>query len=608
MILRRRHHSFLPVLVFVLVATDLGVAARAVPQETPPETFEETVEVDLINVEVRVLDKQGDLVQGLTAGDFQVFQDGELVPISNFSEFRDGIAVPTDGGGSTPNQGRGVIAADHYLTVYFDDLHLQATHRGVLIEAVEGFIATERIPAANIMILRQVRELNIEAPFGSSQRDLQKALRDLRKAPPGLSTDVATRQALDDIQRTWNQSRDTTGSGEQGMAQIPGADIGGGPGGTGGSSPRDITGGSGSLSSGNVSSACDIFESRVEAILNSWMQLRSSQISVTLASLGDSATYLAGLPGTKSLLYLSDALETMPGQALSNYADTICPGGEQNLGMNSLGEELGSAFMALTRHAAANRVTIYSLQGGGLQVSSSGSARDRGVRAGSIGSFEATRRAGDQSGLITLAEETGGRASMNMNDYSVALEELGTEMLNYYSLAYQPTVGESRAEHKIEVRLREQGLKARYRRGYVQKSLNQRFSESLQGALFLGLVDNPLQARLAADEFRAGAEGLMTMPLRVVLPVDLVSFIPEGDQLMASILVRIVSRNLETGQTGTADSPFKVKHQPGSGGEWMQLPVNLQLMPGSHIVAVGVLDQESGVTSLVSTTIEVPSS
>jgi VWFA-related protein len=415
------------------------------------------------------------------------------------------------------------------------------------------------------------------------------------------------RQALDDIQRTWNQSRDSTGAANQQMAQIPGSNLGG-VGATTGGSPRDVTGAAGSLSSGNVPSSCQIFDSRVEAILSSWMQARTNSISVTLTSLGDTSTYLAGLPGTKSLLYLSDALETMPGQALSDYASTICPGGQQNLAMNALGEQLGSAFIALTRHAAANRVTIYSLQGGGLQVSSSGSARDSGVRPGSIASFEASRRAGDQAGLITLAEETGGRAAMSMNDYSLALDELSTEMLSFYSMAYQPPATDARGSHSIEVRVRDEGLKARFRRGYVDKSQDQRLSESLQGALYLGLVNNPLEARLAADAFRPGDEGVLIMPLRIVLPVELVSFIPDGDQLMANVLVRIMSRDLGTGQTISADRPFKVKHQPGSEGEWMQLPVDLPLTPGSHLVAIGVLDQESGMKSLVSTTIEVPSS
>jgi VWFA-related protein len=579
-------------------------------QETPADTFGATVEVELVNVEVRVLNRDGEPVTGLTAGDFEVLHDGSPVSISNFSEFRQGVVVRGDEGDSaSPMTAEGVVA-EHHVVVYFDDLHLRATHRGVLIGALRDFIASRQVPSENIMILRQGRELNIQAPFGSSSQDLEEALRALEEAPPGLSHENAVQQALDEIQRTWNQSRDATGSGEQQVAQIPGSNLGtgggGGPG-NGGTSPRDVTGSAGSLSSGLVPSACDMFKSRVEGILNGWMQQRTNQISVTLASLSDSATYLAGLPGVKSVLYLSDALETMPGLALSNYADTICPGGAQNLAMNNLGEQLGGAFINLSRHAAANRVTFYAVQGGGLQVSSSGSARDTGVRAGSVASFEASRRAGDQSGLILLAEETGGRAVLNQNDYERALQEVGREMLNFYSLAYQSPTGGDRANHRIEVRLREPGLEVRYRQGYLQKSVTERFAESIQGALYLGLVDNPLEARLGAGEFRSAGEGSVILPLRVILPVEMISFVPAGETLTAAILIRVVARDIESGEVHRKDQNFQVKHDPDSGGEWMQLPVELQLNAGPHMFVVGVLDQESGLASTVSTTLEVPS-
>lgn len=596
-------------LALVLCSMPL-IALRVVGQEGPPDRFQETVEVELVNVEVRVLDEKGRPVTGLGVDDFQVLHDGEAVEISNFTEFRDGVAVE-----GTPEETTSVpepagIAADHHLIVYFDELHLQATHRGVLIEALRDFIASEQISASNIMILRQGRELSIEAPFGSSQRDLEQALGAMEKAPPGFSSEAATRQALDEIQQAWNQSRDMSGSGEQGLAQIPGATIGGGgSGSTGGTSLRDATGGAGgSLSSGNVPSSCKIFENRVEAVVNGWMMERSNLISATLTSLADCSTYLAGLPGTKSLLYLSDALETLPGAALVNYANTICPGGGQNLAMNALGEQLNGVFFAVTRHAAANRVTFYPVQGGGLQVSSTGSARDRGVRGGSIATFEASRRAGDQSGLIMLAEETGGRAALNQNDYGQAIAELGTEMLNFYSLAYPLPVNDEGPDHKIAVRMQDPGLEARYRRGFRQKSADQRFSESLQGALYLGLVDNPLDARLRAGEYRTTPDGKVVVPLRVLLPVDLVSFSLSGDKLMAGVLVRILSRDLENGRISKADQNFQVRHQPGSEGEWIQLPVELELEPGRHQLAIGVLDQQSGVTSLVSTTVELPTS
>ena len=604
----RMCRSTYPLLVLLVLMSGIsGVTNRVGAQERPVENFEETVAVELVNVEVRVVDKSGNPVTGLSADDFQVFHDGEAVPVSNFTEFRDGSPYAGAGGDLSSESGQTEVAADHHVVVYIDELHLQASNRGAVIEELRRFISDNAIAAENVMIISQGRMLNIEASFGSSEEDLNETLKELAKAAPGLGSENATQQALEEIQRTWNQSRDSSATGEEGSMQIPGAGLAGGGVGGSGSSPRDVTMSSGALSSGNMPPSCNIFRSRVEAILSSWMRARADRISVTLASLVDSSSYLAALPGAKSLVYISDALEVVPGQALSNYADTICPSREQNLAMNTLGEEIDSSLMALTRHAAANQVTIYSIQGSSSQASSSGTARDRGMRAGSIASFDASRRASDQSGLIMLAEETGGRAVLSQNDYGQAFGELRTEMLSFYSLAYQPPINDSGPEHRIEVRMRDTELVARYRRGYMEKSQNKRFSESLQGALNLGLVDNPLEVKLGAGDYRGGGEGLVVLPLQVVIPVSRVSFVPRGEDLMARVVIRVLSRNLENGQVTRSDKSFQVKHEPDSEGQWMQLPMEIESESGLHLLAVGVLDQESGVTSLMSTTVEIPS-
>lgn len=591
--------------LLALMSGIFGVTNRVGAQQTPVENFEETVAVELVNVEVRVVDKSGNPVTGLSADDFQVFHDGEAVQISNFTEFRDGSPYTGASDDMPVASGQGEVAAAHHVVVYIDELHLQASNRGAVIEELRRFISDNEISAENVMIISQGRMLNIEASFGSSEEDLNETLKELAKAAPGLGSENATQQALEEIQRTWNQSRDSSATGEEGSMQIPGASLGGGIGGSG-SSPRDVTGASGALGSGNLPPSCNIFRSRVEAILSTWMRARADRISVTLASLVDSSTYLAALRGAKSLVYISDALEVVPGIALSNYADTICPSREQNLVMNALGEQIDSSLMALTRHAAANQVTIYSIQGGSSRASGSGTARDRGMRAGSIASFDASRRASDQSGLILLAEETGGRAVLSQNDYGEAFGELRTEMLSFYSLAYQPPSNDSGPEHRIEVRMRDAELVTRHRRGYIEKSQNKRFSESLQGALYLGLVDNPLEVKLGAGDYRGSGEGLVILPLRVVIPISRVSFVPRGDELMARVAIRVLSRNLENGQVTRSDKTFQVKHDPGSEGQWMQLPVEVESESGSHLLAVGVLDQESGVRSLISTTVEVP--
>ena len=62
----------------------LGAWPWAAAQEAPSTDFYETVEVNVVNVEVYVTDKKGNPVTGLTRDDFEILEDGEPIEISNF--------------------------------------------------------------------------------------------------------------------------------------------------------------------------------------------------------------------------------------------------------------------------------------------------------------------------------------------------------------------------------------------------------------------------------------------------------------------------------------------------------------------------------------------
>src|SRR4051812_3255894 len=47
----------------------------------------ETIDVSLVNVDVFVTSKSGERVRGLTKDDFEIFENGNRQPISNFAEF-----------------------------------------------------------------------------------------------------------------------------------------------------------------------------------------------------------------------------------------------------------------------------------------------------------------------------------------------------------------------------------------------------------------------------------------------------------------------------------------------------------------------------------------
>ena len=62
----------------------VGLALPALAQDAPASDFFETVDVNVVNVEVYVTDKEGNPVPGLTQDDFVLLEDGDPVEISNF--------------------------------------------------------------------------------------------------------------------------------------------------------------------------------------------------------------------------------------------------------------------------------------------------------------------------------------------------------------------------------------------------------------------------------------------------------------------------------------------------------------------------------------------
>ena len=71
------------VVLAVLIATSAAVPLAAA--EGP--RMGETIDVSVVNVDAIVTDKHGNPVRGLTKDDFEIYENGRLQPITNFSAF-----------------------------------------------------------------------------------------------------------------------------------------------------------------------------------------------------------------------------------------------------------------------------------------------------------------------------------------------------------------------------------------------------------------------------------------------------------------------------------------------------------------------------------------
>src|SRR5262245_47191599 len=74
-------------------------APRSLAAADPPSAasdgsdFVETLDVEVVNVDVVVTDRSGNLLDGLTAADFEIYEDGERRDLSNFFAFDEGRMV-----------------------------------------------------------------------------------------------------------------------------------------------------------------------------------------------------------------------------------------------------------------------------------------------------------------------------------------------------------------------------------------------------------------------------------------------------------------------------------------------------------------------------------
>ncbi|MGB6366533.1 MAG: hypothetical protein WBG93_06860, partial [Thermoanaerobaculia bacterium] len=140
------------VIDLALEATDPAQEATDLGQD---DMYFETVEVTVVNVDVHVTDKKGNPIKGLTKEDFEVFENGRPVVISNFSVIEDGRSQ-TAPAPSKPNdraaQGPAPPVAPQpeiftvpedqrlHLVIYVDNFNIRPFNRNRVFRRLREFL------------------------------------------------------------------------------------------------------------------------------------------------------------------------------------------------------------------------------------------------------------------------------------------------------------------------------------------------------------------------------------------------------------------------------------------------------------------------------------
>ncbi len=467
----------------------------AAPQPAAPEgLFFDRIAVDVVNVEVYVTDKSGEPVTGLGRDDFLVTEDGRPVEVVNFHHVSKGRVAPEAGAlesatAETPAAERDLLDVPRlgeapmpesqrlHLVVYVDNFHIHPLNRNRVFGRLRAFIQRVVKPGDEVMIASWDRSLHIRHPFTGDPDLVNDALYELEK----LSGSAVEREA------------------ERSAALKA------------------------------------IYEAqslrRAESRAREFSDAGFHELGLALDGLEEMVDSLAGLPGRKMLLHVSDGLPMVPGQDLyqaiqQRFADISALG-------QAISWDKSRQFNRLISLANSNRTSFYTIDAGGLRVQSGMGAENASVNSAHVvsGTIDGVRRRNLQAPLVQMARQTGGQSIMNTNNVTAGLERFASDFGNYYSLGYRAPSTDRGRHHKIEVRLKAKtpGRRLRHREGYRDKSIETRLSDGVASYLVHGYQTNPLGVEIDLGEQTPGEDDRVNVAIRVRVPMEKLVLLPQGD-------------------------------------------------------------------------------
>ena len=505
--------------VALTAALLLSLAADAGSQEEA--FFSDAVEVELVLVDVFVSGRGGEPVLDLRREDFLLFEDGERVEIEQFSVIRgsagsggatisttlsDGETLAADGSEMSPAR----------VVVFIDDLNLGAGRRKRVFEQLQKVLEKQLRPEDEVMVVNYTGVVETLMPFTADRRQLKDSL---RQAGDPRAMAITASLGEDRILQLIEQRHASETQSAGFTSGDPCVDLG------------------------------FIARTHAEQVYGR-VQRSASELSLFVKS-------LAGYPGRKVLLHISDGLPLIAGLEAYSYAIELCDGTGFNKGVPGAvdTQQFGTGrytrwdptrawaeltqfnstdeFTALTADANTYQVSIYAVQALGL------SGRSRGDVDRPMTSQETATTAflNSQDPLFLMADETGGQAILNTNDFEPAFADMVQDTRQGYQLAFTPSQPSDGKQHQLRVEVGRPGAEVRYRKSYRRKTADERVADSVLSSLFHNLQENPLGAWLEAGEREPVTRNVTNLTVRVHIPLSGLITVPEGNLLRGRFTV-----------------------------------------------------------------------
>lgn len=511
--------------------------------------------VDTVNVEVLVTDRAGNPVPGLSAADFEVYDDGAPQTIVSFSS-GDGEA----GDAASPTRVEPVA-----VLVFVDNSSLDPPERDEILGRIRGEVESGWPgPGVPVMLASGNTAVRIVQPFTTDPERLRDGLSAMQReaATPGASA----------MSGFMSQIMDNTSTLAKGASD-------------------------------GTEDAMSMLQTLRGAAQQAYEQGRGYMSS--LAQLFDS---LAGVPGRKVVFFVSNGLQTRPGEAmLQRWESTF--GGRLDPGFSASSEahrySLSTEFRSLLERANASRLTVVGLTGGG-RAGAGATADSRMEHDSGIAAAEGLNQ---QQSLASLAQATGGRVLPRGSALGELIRTAFREIKGAYSLGYANPSPGAGAYRSLKVKVRREGLVVRHREGYLEKTPDERMAERSLGALLTGTPSNPLDVAVSLRGAKLEKGDVLNADMLAIVPLGGVLLRPRGDLHEGQLSIWVAVQDAEGRITRAPRQLFPVRvpndRLLSAQGQSMGCAFQLRLRQGRYRVAAAVRDDIGDIDSTAVAVIDV---
>ena len=559
----------------ILALCGLPFPANAQPAA---ETFAETVDVEVVNVEVFVTDRQGRPITGLGREDFELRLDGQPMPISYFYAAAGGRTVETAtdfvAPSSTPSPPPAVARPPDQqlrIAVVVDNGHIKAGNRKRVFAQLRTFLDTRLADDVLVTVVSLNPELVVHCDLLRDRRAVAAILNQIERASDRPRTlESERRQILNQLSTTgriYNRADYTDGSGPDSSALV--------------------------------------------ARIRAYAQSEFNRSQMTLRSLGRVVSTLAGVPGRKALLHISDGIANRPGEEMFaalvyRYGDgTPAPQGLRSAGVDSdyfreIGRfDLIPQFRQLAQLANAARVSWYAIDAESDHAGDLRSAATRGgVATEALDALETNVR---EPAELTATLTGGRRLQVSARDLDLAA--IASDFDSYYSLGFTAPEESEDRPHRLKVKVRGKGIIVRHRDSWKPKSSDERSAEKTTAALLYHTVSNPLgiEVGLSAPERRD--DGNFVLHAEISIPLANLLLVPRGDVSTTQLSFFVTTRDRHGQARRIQKLPFNASIPVDKLEEALKHSVRYALpmvvRPGDRQIALGVRDDFGRAASYV---------